>query len=100
MPFHTFVNDHIIHAEHPIVCQDGDDTITLAEDANETDSGFLSSFDEIWKYVEYGTIFGWELQAATIGKGSGNLTICQNNSLTVYNNSIVIYDLYMAFEFD
>lgn len=31
---------------------------------------------------------------------SGNLSICQNNTLTIYNNSLVIYDLYVDFEFD
>ena len=96
MPFHNFVNDHIINAHHPIVCQDAEG----GEASDGQEAGLLSSFDSIIKYGEYATLFAWEVQAATIGQVSGNLTICQNNSLTVYNNSIVIYDLYMAYEFD
>lgn len=59
MPFHTFVNDHMIHSEHPIVCQDAEE--------EDSSSGLLGSFGSALKYAEFGTVFFWELQAATIG---------------------------------
>lgn len=52
------------------------------------------------KYSEFGAIFAWEVQAATVGQISGNLSICQNNTLTVYNNSLGVYTKYQSLELD
>lgn len=60
----------------------------------------MDTLNEIIKYTELVGIFFWELQAATIGQVAGNLTICQNSSVTVYNNSMGVYSKYENMEFD
>lgn len=40
------------------------------------------------------------MQASTIGQISGNLTICQNNTVLIYNNSIGVYNQYQLEMYD
>lgn len=54
----------------------------------------------IVKYSEFTSFFLLEVQAQTIGQISGNLTICQNNSVLIYNNSIGVYNQYTSELYD
>lgn len=54
----------------------------------------------IIKYTEFTSLFLVEVQASTVGQVSGNLSICQNNSLTIYNNSQEVYYKYRDLELD
>jgi len=93
---------------HPIVRQDEDSTSTtdsgeiVFDDESEAPSGpdLVTIINLAVKYTEYGSVFLWEVQAATVGQISGNLSVCQNNTVTVYNNSRAVYSLYQTQEYD
>lgn len=50
--------------------------------------------DSIFKYGSFAGNFFWELQAASVGKVSGNLTVCQGNLTVFYGGASVVYDEY------
>lgn len=91
LPLHKFL------ARHPIVMQDDQDQEEIAQDEIDTNQNLV---DQILKYTEFTTLFLWEVQASTIGQISGNLSICQNNTLNVYKNSLGVYNKYSQDEFD
>jgi hypothetical protein len=60
-------------------------------------------FAKYWGYFDtYGSIgsaFIWNMNAASVGQVSGNLTVCQGNLTILYNNSVSIYGEYEDFYF-
>ena len=50
--------------------------------------------DAAFNYSSYAGNFLWELNAASVGKVSGNLTVCQGNLTVFYGGASVIYDEY------
>ena len=103
LPFANFLS------RHPVVKQDstnsdvetGDDInedATIERDRNENDNENL--VNQIVKYTEFTTLFLWEIQSATVGQISGNLSVCQNNTLNIYKNSLGVYEKYKLIELD
>jgi len=77
--------------KHPMVRQD-DGELPAEEGEEASGPSFQEVVGLILKYSEFTTIYLWEVQAATVGQIAGNLTICQNSTLTIYNNSIGVYN--------
>lgn len=50
--------------------------------------------DAAFNYSSYAGNFLWELNAASVGKVSGNLSVCQGNLTVFYGGASVIYDEY------
>jgi len=80
--------------KHPLVRQDDGEIPADGEGEGVEPAGpsFTEVVSLIIKYSEFTSIFLWEVQAATVGQIAGNLTICQNSTLTIYNNSIGVYN--------
>lgn len=55
--------------------------------------------DAAFKYSSFAGNFLWELQAASVGKVSGNLTVCQGNLTVFYGGASVVYDEYATLLF-
>lgn len=88
--------------KHPLVRQDDGEVPAEGEGEGEGESGpsFLEVLGLIVKYSEFTSVFLWEVQASTVGQIAGNLSTCQNSTLTIYNNSVGVIGQYQTGEYD
>ena len=92
-----------LYQKHPMVRQDEeaiDDGELVDGEAAPAGPSFTEVVELIVKYTEFTSIYLLEVQAATVGQIAGNLTICQNNSILIYNNSIGVYGKYQSEQYD
>lgn len=90
-----------------VICENGTNcTDGLLKPYNPADdipvderSMFEKYFGYFKRYSEISTAFLWNMNAASVGKVSGNLTVCQGNLTVLYNNSMTIYGEYRDFYF-
>jgi hypothetical protein len=72
---------------------------TVPEEEIIPPSMFEKYLGYVVQYSEITTAFFWNMNAASVGQVSGNLTVCQGNLTVLYNSSMTIYSEYRDFYF-